>query len=267
MRPVITLTTDFGHSEFPGICRAVIKRLCPGAEVVDISHAVPPFDARAGALVLRDAAPYLPVGIHVVIVDPGVGSARRAVALRTGRGDVLVGPDTGVLLPGAERLGGVQAAVAIENPDVILRPTSATFHGRDVFCPAAARLAAGLAFEKLGPTIDPAGLIRLDLPEPALAGGTLRGQILAFDSFGSARTNISSDHVDKLGIRPGDLLELDLGEQGLRVPFVTTYAGVPPGQVCLLIDSSWDLAIAVNRGSARERLGLRVDQPVTLRRA
>lgn len=267
MRPVITLITDFGHSEFPGICRAVIKRLCPEAEIVDISHAVPPFDVRAGALVLRDAAPYLPVGIHVVIVDPGVGTARRALALRTRRGDVLVGPDSGVLLPGAKRLGGVQAAVAIQNPDALLHPTSATFHGRDVFCPAAARLAAGLPFEALGPAVDPAGLVRPDLPEPVLGEGVLRGQILTFDSFGSARTNIPSDLVARLGVRPGDPVEVDLDGRPLRAPFVTTYADVPPGEVCLLIDSAWDLAIAVNRGSARERLGLRAGQPVTLRRA
>lgn len=186
LRPIITLTTDFGLSEFPGICRAVLKRLCPEADIVDITHHIPSFDLRAGALALHDAAPYLPVGVHVVVVDPGVGSQRRALALRTGRGDLLVGPDNGVLLPGAERLGGIEAAVAIENQDVILHPTSTTFHGRDVFCPAAAHLACGRALAELGPALEPARLVRMQWPRAVAEGGAVHGQILTFDVFGSA---------------------------------------------------------------------------------
>ena len=169
--PFVTFLSDFGTSDdFAGICHGVINLLCPDARVIHITHGIQPQAIGQGARVLAGAIHYLPVGVHLAVVDPGVGSERRAVALRSGDGRHFVGPDNGLLIPAAESCGGVVEAVAITNPDIMLQPVSRTFHGRDVFAPAAARLASGVPLSELGPAIEPARLVRRSTPTTASRG-------------------------------------------------------------------------------------------------
>src|SRR3990170_1733131 len=183
MRPVITFTTDFGPSA-PAVCRAVMLRFCPDAKIFDISHQVPRYSIRDGAGTLVFALPHMPVGVHVAVVDPGVGTVRRAVAIRVARGDVLVGPDNGLLVPAAERLGGIVEVRALENRTLMLPVISSSFHGRDGFAPIAAPLATGTPIEAVGPPLDPASLVRLALPRPEVRPGELRTVIVHVLVFG-----------------------------------------------------------------------------------
>lgn len=256
VRPLITLTTDFSWSVALGICKGVIKRICPEADMVDVTHSIPHFDVEAGAFMLRDALPYLPVAIHVAVVDPGVGSNRRAVAVQAARGDIFIAPDNGLISLALSAAGGATAAVTIENPAVILTPTSRTFHARDIFCPAAAHLAAGVALTGLGPAIEPASVVALDIPQARLEGKVVVGMLLRFDPFGSGRTNVTGAMLEPLGLQRWDRVRLRVGEQPLTLPFVHTFSDVPPGEPCCLVDSSGRFCIAVNQGSARDKLGL-----------
>lgn len=264
-RPLVTFLSDFGWTVYSGICRGVIKRICPDADVVDITHTVPAYDIRAGALAWGDALPYLPQGVHLAVVDPGVGSGRQPIALRTARGDILVAPDNGLITLAADALGGVQTAVRIENQRLMLPAVSHTFHGRDLFAPVAAHLASGFPLADVGPAVDPETLIRLPLGNPRRDGRLLSGEVLHLDTYGSALLNLSDTLVAAAGWEAGTLLDVELGD-GLRHvwPLVSTFADVAPGWPCILVDSSRRVCLAVNLGSAADRFGLRRDQPVRL---
>ena len=275
-RPLISFLTDYGlRDPFVAICRGVIRSIAPEADVLDVSHEVTRFGVREGALTLAAAVPWLPVAIHLAVVDPGVGTVRRPIALRTGRGDVLVGPDNGLLLPAAERLGGIVEARALAERSLHLPgPTSASFHGRDVFAPVAARLAAGTPFEAVGPPVEPGTLSRLPLPVAVVAPGELRTAVLLIDGFGNAvLAGTADDLAAALGPGAADdrvLVELrgtgDAPPIWIEVPRVDTFGAVPPGTPLLYIDADGRPCLAVNRASAAGRLGLSEDDPVVLRR-
>ncbi|MDI3298043.1 MAG: SAM-dependent chlorinase/fluorinase [Bacillota bacterium] len=269
MRPILFLS-DFGDSEYAGICRAVIAGIAPGAPLIDLSHHVPPFDVAAGALVALDAARYAPPGsVWLAVVDPGVGAGRRALALRTGRGDLMVGPDNGLLLPAAAALGGVAGAWSLENPAYRLPQISATFHGRDLFAPAAAHLARGVEPQELGPPVEAGSLVRAPLPEPRLEEGPeprLRATVVLFDPFGSARLRAPAALLAALALEPGRPALLRAGGRSWRLVVGRTFADVPEGAPLLLEDSSGDILVAVHRGSAREQLGLERGQEVEIGR-
>jgi S-adenosylmethionine hydrolase len=163
MAPVITFLSDYGlDDDFVGVCHGVIARIAPEARVIDVSHGVPRHDIRSGALMLRRALPYFPAGVHLAVVDPEVGAARRAVALRTAEeGRLMVGPDNGLMSLAAMRFGGVIEAVDLVRSPFRLEPTAATFHGRDIFAPIAAHLAAGTPLAEAGDPLDPGELVRL----------------------------------------------------------------------------------------------------------
>ena len=194
-RPVVSLLTDFGVRDVSAsICRAVVLGICPDAEVIDLTHEVRKYSIRDGALALWCALPYLPVGYHVAVVDPGVGTARRPVAILTGRGDVLIGPDNGLLVPAAERIGGLAEVRELENRAYRLPVVTSTFHGRDIFAPAAAHLAAGAAFETLGSPVDPGSLVVSPIPAPTTLDdgaprhrGHLRGHLRQSQAVGPGR--------------------------------------------------------------------------------
>jgi S-adenosylmethionine hydrolase len=224
-----------------------MKRIAPGADVIDITHGIAPRDVQQGALVLASSLPYTPEGVHVAVVDPGVGSERRGLALRGGDGRLYVGPDNGLLLLAADSMGGgVDASVALENEAFFLTPVSPTFHGRDVFSPVAAHLAVGVPLEELGPAIDAGALRRLELPEPAVDAGRARAVVLAVDRFGNVQLNVR-------GVAVGDAVELC----GRTVRVGRTFADVSEGEPVVFEDSYGWLAIAVNGGSAADLLGLR----------
>jgi S-adenosylmethionine hydrolase len=265
-RPVVTLLTDYGtHSEFPGICHGVIRRICPDAAIVDITHGIARHDVRHGALVLRNALPYMPSGVHVAVVDPQVGTERRAVAVRCADGNVLVGPDNGVLSLAAAAAGGAVEAVDVSRSQHRLEPVSATFHGRDVFAPVAAAIAGGEALAEAGEPLDAESLSALDLPRPAQDGDTLVAHALLIDVYGNVTLDLRHEDLPSTGLTLGHALEVAVGGKAAGAMFAGTFADVPAGELLLYEDASRTLALAVNRGDAAAMLGLRADDEVRLR--
>jgi S-adenosyl-L-methionine hydrolase (adenosine-forming) len=259
-RPIVFLT-DYGHRDpFVGICHGVIARIAPDAHVIDLTHAVPRQDVLRGAVELARSIPYMPTdAVFVAVVDPGVGSDRREVALRAGTA-ALVGPDNGVLSLAAESLGGVDAAVEIANEDVVLAPASRTFHGRDVFAPAAAHLAAGLSLDDLGPAVDPDTLHRLEVPRPMVAAGAVGARVTATDGFGNVQTNATERDLEAAGVAGGPVLVVN----GRRLPRAGTFAELPQREPGVIVDSDGYLAIVVNHGNAATLLGLAAGDAVVV---
>jgi S-adenosylmethionine hydrolase len=254
----ITFLTDFGlQDDFVGTCHGVMKRIAPEVEIIDITHGLEPGQVLQGALVLANTLPYMPVGVHLAVVDPGVGGSRRALALRDGEGRSYVGPDNGLLMPAAERFGGIAAAVELTNPTYALEPVSRTFHGRDLFAPAAAHLASGVDLGELGPPIDPDALARLDVPEPDLRAARIRATVLYIDRFGNIQLNLTRAHLDRANVVPGTRVEVAIGSEAFYATVARTFADARPGDLILYEDSYGNIAIAVSRGSASSVLNLR----------
>jgi S-adenosylmethionine hydrolase len=264
--PLITFLSDYGvEDDFAGVCHGVIAGLCPEARIIDLTHGVARHDVRAGALVLEGALPYLPVGVHLAVVDPDVGAQRRAVALRLDDGRLLVGPDNGLLSLAAARGGGIVEAVDIANSPYRLQPVSATFHGRDIFSPIAARLAAGLPLAEVGEPCDPEQLVQLSLPRARIEGGVLVAHVLYIDRFGNAQLNVDHEELAQLGLRLGQPASLQVGSGETHVVhYARTFADVAPGALILYEDADRRLAIAVSHGSAAEKLRLAVDDQLRI---
>jgi len=250
----ITFLSDFGlKDDFVGTCHGVIKRIAPDAHIIDITHGIPPQAVLQGALVLSNTIGFMPVGIHLAIVDPGVGGPRRPLVLEDAEGRTYVGPDNGLLLPAASR-SGIVAAHELANPDYALETISRTFHGRDLFSPAAAHLARGVALGELGPPVDPEGLVRLDLPELVVADGRIVATLLYVDSFGNIALNLTRDDVEGMGIVSGTRVELELSGEKYYAMMARTFADARPGDVILYEDSYKNMSLAISRGSAARML-------------
>jgi S-adenosylmethionine hydrolase len=263
----ITFTTDYGlQDSYVGVCHGVMARIAPHTRVIDVHHAVAPQDVRQGAMVLAQAVGYLPDAVHLAVVDPGVGTSRGEVALRAGR-CLLVGPDNGLLVWAADALGGVDRAHALANPTYRLSPTSRTFHGRDVFAPAAAHLATGLDLAALGPELDPATLVRLQVPTATLDGNRLRAEVVAVDHFGNLLLSFGHTELERAGLRLGDPVEIRVGERSFAAAVGETFAAVPAGSLVVHEDSSRRIAISLNLGRAAERLQARAGDAVVLSRS
>jgi len=251
---IVTLLTDFGLTDsYVAQMKAVLLARAPGATLVDVTHLIPPQDVRAGAFHLWAAAPAFPPGtVHLAVVDPGVGTARRALAARTRRGDCFVGPDNGLLVPALERLGGLDAAVAL----AVEGRASHTFHGRDVFAPAAAALAAGEPLEALGSRSD-----LLDrsaaFPVPRRTAAGLRGSVLASDAFGNLVTNLPADALPRS-------FDVHVAGRTIRGAPHASYEAVPPGKLLAVVGSASLLEISVRGGSARSLLRARVGTGVVV---
>jgi len=253
--PVISFLSDYGLTDgFVGICHGVIAKICPTARVIDINHGVPRHDVRAGALVLRSALPYVPAGVHLAVVDPDVGAQRRAIALRAADGRILVGPDNGLLWLAAQDSGGVVEAADISGSPWRLEPVSATFHGRDIFSPVAAHLAAGQALASAGAPCDPAELVTLELPQARIEDGVLVSHPVYVDRFGNIQLDAGHDEISAAGLKLGHGAQI--GE--LEARYVRTFADAARGELLLYEDSAGMLALAVSHGSAAERLGAAV---------
>jgi S-adenosylmethionine hydrolase len=251
----ITFLTDFGlQDDFVGTCHGVIKTIAPDAQVIDITHGIPPRGVLQGALVLANTIAYMPKGVHLAVVDPGVGSVRRALALEDGEGRLYVGPDNGLLVPAAEAHGGIARAHELTNPEYALPVVSRTFHGRDLFSPAAAHLALGVALEELGPPLDPEGLARLDLPEPEIGATRIRATVLYVDRFGNVQLNLKREHLEQANLQPGRQVELELAGERYYAIAARTFADARIGDIILYEDSYRSVAIAMNRGDAGEML-------------
>jgi hypothetical protein len=232
--------------------------------VIDITHGILPQHVLQGALVLADALPYMPAGVHLAIVDPGVGGGRRPLALRGTDGRLYVGPDNGLLLVAADRFGGVVEAVEIAEPEYMLAPVSATFHGRDVFAPAAAHLACGVRLEQLGPQLDPGGLVRVALPEARVEDGRVHATVVVVDRFGNLRLNVTAADLREAEIEHGDTVEVEVDARHYTAVVARTFADVGLGMLILYEDSSRSMSLAVNRGSAARHLAVVTGQSVAL---
>jgi hypothetical protein len=250
----VTLLTDYGLEDgFVAACHGVIARISPQTRIIDITHLVPPGDVRRGAAIMAQTVPYLPPGVHVAVVDPGVGTARRAIAIAAGD-NVFVGPDNGILSWAATGPG--LRAYELTNPELWLESVSATFHGRDIFSPVAAHLAAGRDIGSAGLEIDPADLVTLPPPVRRVCEGAAEGEVLTVDRFGNVQLSVTGADLDLLGARPGGSLALMLGRRSLTVPYGKTFGSVPPDELVAYTDAAGRVALAVNSGNAAQRLGL-----------
>ena len=214
---------------------------------------------------LANTLPYMPIGVHVAIVDPGVGGERKPVALRGGDGRLYVGPDNGVLAVAADALGGVEQAVELAEEKYMLTPVSRTFHGRDVFSPTAAHLAAGVALDELGPPLEPASLIRLELPVAQIGQTRIRATALYVDRFGNIQLNLTSKDLERVGIVPGTKVEIEIRFERYFAVAARTFADVRSGDIVLYEDAYRNIALAISRGNAAETFGVRAGTEVRLR--
>jgi len=232
--------------------------------VIDITHGIQPQHVLQGALVLAKTLPYMPPGVHVAVVDPGVGSDRKPVALRGSEGRFYVGPDNGLLLVAADRLGGIEQAVEITNEEHMLTPVSRTFHGRDIFSPAAAHLALGVELSDLGQSLDPQQLRRLEVPEPQVGSSRIRATALYVDRFGNIQLNLTSGDLEQVGIVPGAKVELEVRFERYFAIAARTFTEVRPGDVVVYEDAYRAIALAINQGDAAHMLSARVGEEVLL---
>jgi len=272
--PFVSLLSDWGARDpSAAICRAVVLGIAPEALIVDITHEVEKFNISHGALLLWCALPFVPIGAHMAVIDPGVGTARRPVALETARGDYLIGPDNGLLLPAAERLGGVVRAHLIENAQYSLPVLSSTFHGRDLFAPAAAHLALGVPLDSIGPAIDPHGLTDIDWPPVVVRPAELETTVIYRDTFGNLKlAGLTADLLDALDdLQHGDGVMVTLGRGGrtrrVEMTWAPTFGTVAVGEQLLYEDSYGRLCIARNQGNAAEGLKLSEGDVVRITRA
>jgi S-adenosylmethionine hydrolase len=261
MRP-ICFTSDYGLSGvLVGTCKGVIATIAPRSCIIDVTHSVPEFDVIRGAETLRHATRYMPQNaVYLAVVDPGDKAKRRALAAEVRSGAYMVGPDNGLLLPAAEALGGIARAVHLTDPRYHIQPVSSTFHGRDVFSPVAAHLAAGADLDDLGDPVLPASMESLDFPgfrrEP---GGGLAAEIIDVDRFGNARLSVMQEDLD---FGYGTSVEIGVRDEVMDARYVETFGASETGDLVLVPDSHWRLSLAVNKGNAARALLLSVGDEV-----
>ncbi len=251
----ISFLSDYGHAdEFVGVVHSVVRSLAPGVSIIDVSHAVDPFNVRAGGLALARAAQYLVPGVVLAVVDPGVGTHRRPVAIEVGDGQsYLVGPDNGLLAPAVAMVGGATGAVVLDKPEYHLPPVGATFDGRDVFAPVAAHLCLGVPLNELGSPIDPILLLPGMLPvSETQDDGTISAEVLWVDGFGNVQLNVDPEQL----VGWSDVITISGGARERVATRVTTFAEIPPTGIGLLTDAYGLVALAADRGSAAIELGL-----------
>jgi len=261
----ISFLSDFGHAdEFVGVVHSVIRQMAPEVTVIDITHEVPPYDVRAGGLTLGRACQYLAPGVVIAVVDPGVGSARRAIAVEVGDGQsVLLGPDNGVLAAAVAIVGGATRAVWLNDPEYHLEAAGSLFDGRDVFAPVAAHLCNGVPLDQLGELIDPAGLLPGTLPISEESNGVITAEVLWVDHYGNVQLNADPGELDALG----SIFELSVDSTAGTVRTVrraTNFTEIGTGAIGLVIDSYGALALVCNRDSAAGELSIGTGDAITL---
>lgn len=252
-RKFITFLSDFGLADdFVGTCHGVIKKITPEVEIIDITHGVRRHDIMQGAVILCNTIPYLPESIILAVVDPGVGGHRKPVAIRTGNGALMVGPDNGLLSLAANALGGPEAAVELACSIYSLPEVCKTFEGRDLFAPVAAHLARGVPLDKLGGAVPVEELESFELPQPFFEGKTVTAAVIYTDRFGNVQLNLSRRELEQTGAAIGGMLEVHHGEEKWKVPFVHSFADVEPENLLVFEDSYRKISFAVNQGNAAQ---------------
>ena len=266
----VSLLTDYGTTdEFAGVVHAVIRDIAPHVTVIDLTHQIPPFDVRAGSLALARCITYVPSGVVMAVVDPGVATNRRAVAIEVAGGSgILVGPDNGLLAPAVAMTGGAERAVELVNPEYRLPTPGATFAGRDIFAPAAAHLCNGVELTDFGPEVDTSSLMPATVPLPREDGEALVTEVLWVDRFGNCQLNVGPDDLPSAWT--GDVQVRVMaptdpsGGAVRRAGRVESFATIRPGQAGLVLDSYGMLAVCLNRRSAADELGLVAGDQVQL---
>jgi S-adenosyl-L-methionine hydrolase (adenosine-forming) len=257
-RDLVTFLSDYGlEDEFVGVCHGVILGIAPAVRIIDLHHNILRQDIRHGAVVLRQSVRYLPESVHLAVVDPSVGTKRRAVAIETGWGEIFVGPDNGLIVPAAEERGGIKRAFELTDERFQLTPVSRTFQGRDVFAPVTAHIANGADPSEMGPPVAPDDLIRLEIPEAWIHDDHLHAEVLQVDRFGNLQLNFNRPHLEKINLPEGSMLEVRIEGHRLRIPFSVRFADVKAGEFVLVEDSYNYLSLAVNKGDAAARLRAR----------
>jgi S-adenosylmethionine hydrolase len=249
------------------VCKAVIARIAPHATILDITHNIRPYAIREAATVLTRAVRYMPESVHLAVVDPGVGSERRGIAVRTLEGSVLVGPDNGLFSPVAAELGGVDECRELTNAELMLEDVSSTFHGRDVFAPVAAHLAAGVDLSEVGPSINGDTLVRLPAIEARLHDGHLHAEVLHVDIFGNLQMSARASSLNDVGLLPGTVCEVRFSYLWVTAPYAGTFSEVPDGGWVLTEDSSGWLSLSINRGNAALTLKAEVGDEISIGRS
>ena len=260
----LSFLTDYGLEDgFVAACHGVGARLAPHAAIIDVTHLVPAGDIRRGAAVLAQTVPYLPPAVHVAVVDPGVGTARRGVAVAAGD-SVFVGPDNGLLSWAVAASGGAVRAFSLTNSELWLDRVTATFHGRDIFMPVAAHLAADTDLTAAGEEIDVAALVTLPTPERMVREGSAEGEVLTVDRFGNVQLSVAASDAAAIGVTSGGAMFVRSGRHQLTLPYRDTFGAVAPGELVAYADSAGLVSIAVNGGDAARRLGLPGGARVTI---
>jgi S-adenosylmethionine hydrolase len=263
----ITFLSDYGHDDaFVGVCHGVMARIAPAARVIDVCHEVAPQDVEQGATTLVSAVEYLPESVHLAIVDPGVGTSRRGVAVLTAQGSITVGPDNGVASLAWAALGGPVKAHCIDNVALWLRNPSKTFHGRDIFAPVAAHLANGTALSDVGDEVEVETLETISLRPATIDDDHVHGEVWSVDHFGNLSLNVHRTDLEAAGMNLGDLIELRLHGRTLQVPFAVTFGEVAPGRTAVCEDSFRRITVAVNLGHAAKTLRAGRGDPVVISR-
>jgi S-adenosylmethionine hydrolase len=262
----VTFLSDYGHDDvFVGVCKGVIARIAPHVRIIDVCHLIAPQDVDQGATQLAGAMPYLPVGVHLAVVDPQATHAR-GVVVRTGDGSLLVGPDNGLLSLAWDERGGIAEVVEVANKELWLDRVHATFRGRDIYAPVAGHLASGQPLSDVGPTLDPSELTQLRVHVPVVDDDHVHAEIQAVDHFGNASLNIARADLEAAGITLGDTVEVRCNGRTLSVPFTHTFGEVAPGRLTLCEDSFRSVQLAVNAGRASAELRVNRGDPIVIAR-
>ena len=263
----LTFTSDYGLDDvFVGVCKGVIAQLAPQVQIIDVTHQVMAQDVPQGANSLASAIPYLPVGVHLALVDPMHGGSSRGVVIETADGSLLVGPDNGLLSLAWDERGGIAQAYEIVNPALWREAVHKTFRGRDVFAPVAAHLAAGTPVAEVGPAIDPASLTRLPAREVEVDDDHVHAEVSLVDHFGNVSLNVNRADLEAAGMRFGDTVEVRCNGRTLMVPFHPTYGDVARGRITLCEDSFRAVMLAVNAGHASDELRVGRGEPIVIAR-
>ena len=260
----LTFLTDYGLADaFVAVCHGVASQIAPDLQITDITHLIPLGDIRRGAVVLAQAVPYFPPAVHVAVVDPGVGTSRRGVAVQAGNA-LFVGPDNGLLSVAVTAAGGAARAVSLTNRALWRDTTTATFHGRDIFMPVAARLATGMPLDEAGDPVEVSSLIALPQPECRVTDDGAHVEVVTVDGFGNVQLSLPGADAPRAGLIPGTTVTLAWEGTEITVPFVTAFGEVAPGApLCYRDGGDW-VAIAVAGGDAARRFGLRPGTRLTL---
>jgi S-adenosylmethionine hydrolase len=263
----VTFLSDYGLDDhLVGVCKGMIARIAPHVRIIDVCHQVKPQDVGIGATILAEAVPYLPVGIHLALVDPFKATHARGVAVRCADGSVFVSPDNGVASRGWEVAGGAVEAYEIANRELWAPNPARSFRGRDIFAPVAAHLACGVPLDQVGPSVPVGSLVQVETTVPSVHGDHVHGAIRMVDHFGNLALNVRRSDLEAAGIQLGDVLELRCGGRALEVPFTLAFGEVPPGRTVVCEDSFRAITVAVNGGRADRELRAGSGDPVVLGR-